>query len=437
MKGPGAIAAIVAAIAMGAAWPWVAAHRAQTGAIAIAPVQADYRQRDALISFYEREARRDSSDQITRRVLAGQYMQRFREAGDLNDVTRALAAANLSLRLQPGGNTAALGVMASADLALHRFAAALTAERAAIEATPFDDNAWAESASILMEQGRYLEAARILGRPLAADPNPTRMSIAARYDELTGNLTGARVAMSQATEIVDRMVVVPAYTRSWYHMRDAQLAFEEGDTSAASAQFDEALRIFPDNAMALLFEAKMYRAHGDWADALTAAKRSADLYPLPQALGYEADAQRALGDPAAAARTDELIRAEQRLFNTQGVNDRLLAMYYAEHREHLGDALVAARADLARRGDEIYADDAMAWVLAALGRWPQARVYAVRATRLGTADPELQYHAGIIAWHAGAFAEARGRLRAALSADPEFHPFYAADARQVLASIGG
>ena len=188
--------------------------------------------------------------------------------------------------------------------------------------------------------------------------------------------------------------------------------------------------------MALLFQAKFYRARRDWPRALAAAQRSAELYPLPQALGYQADAQRALGDAAGAHRTDTLIRAEQRLFNAQGVNDRLLATYYAEHHEHLGDALAEARADIAKRGNEIYADDTMAWVLAALQRWPQARIYALRAARTGTADPEVQYHCAIVAWHTGHGAEARRRLQAALTADPQFHPFYADDARRVLAELG-
>ena len=60
--------------------------------------------------------------------------------------------------------------------------------------------------------------------------------------------------------------------------------------------------------MALLFQAKFYRAHHDWQRALTSATRSAELYPLPQALGYEADAQRAVGDRESADRTDALIR---------------------------------------------------------------------------------------------------------------------------------
>ncbi|MGA8476163.1 MAG: tetratricopeptide repeat protein [Candidatus Cybelea sp.] len=435
MRASGAIVAFAAAIAVGAAWPLYSSHRAQASGIAPAPVSTDYRRRNDIVAFEETGLRRDPTDQITLRMLGSEYLQRFREAGDLNDVTRALAVATRSLRLQPQGNVQALDVIASSDLSLHRFRAALEAQREALESAPFDDNARAQIASILMELGRYGQAQRALTHPTDRDPNPTWMSIQARYDQLSGNLAGARVQMGEATAIVDRMISMPAYTRSWYHMRDAQLAFEAGDTSTASAEFDEALRVYPDNAAALLFQAKLYRARRDWARALVAAQRSAQLYPLPQALGYVVDSQLALGDPNGARRTDALIRAEQRLFNAQGVNDRLLAMYYAEHGEHLSDALNEARSDVAKRGDEIYTDDTMAWVLAAMHRWPEARLYAERAVRYGTADPELQYHAGVIASHTGRTAEARRRLRAALAIDPQFHPFYADDARRILALL--
>ncbi len=435
MRTSGAIVAVVAAIAVGGAW--FVADRPRASGAPPAPIVADYLRRNATVAFYETQARRDPDDQVTQRMLGAEYLQRFRETGDLNDVARAAAMANRSLRSQPWGNPQALSVLAASDITVHRFVAALAAERAAVQAAPFDDNARAQTASILMELGRYDQAARILARPGQTDPNPTWMSVRARYDELTGNLAGARVQMAEATALVDRMMTVPAYTRSWYHIRDAQLAFEAGDEGAAGAEFDEALRVFPDNAMALLFQAKLYRARRDWVRALASAKRSAELYPLPQALGYEADAQRALGDEDGARETDALIRAEQRLFNAQGINDRLLAMYYAEHREHLGDALSAARSDVAKRGNEIYADDAMAWVLAAMGRWRAARIYAARATRYETQDPELQYHAGVIAWRTGHRDEARRRLRDALGADDRFHPFYADDARRILAATGG
>ncbi len=398
MTGRAALAAACVALVAAGAWPWFAAHRVQAAAVPDAPIDTEYQQRDRIVAFDEMRVRADPGDQITARMLAGQYLQRFREQGDVGDVARAQIQAERSLRLQPQGNVQALEVLASCDLSLHRFADALVAEERAIDAEPFDENAWAQKASLLMELGRYRDAGAVLARPHQPG-NPTWLSIRARFDELTGRLDLARSVMSQATRTVDEGIEVPAYTRSWFHVRDGQLAFEAGDSPAAAAEYDEALRIYPDNAMALMFQAKLYRARGDWQRALASAARSAQLYPLPQALGYEVDAQRALGDVSGARRTDALIRAEQRLFNVQGTNDRLLAMYYAEHGEHLDDALRAARSDLSKRGNEIYADDTMAWVLAAMGRWKQARIYAVRATRLGTQDPELQYHAAVIARH--------------------------------------
>ena len=254
-----------------------------------------------------------------------------------------------------------------------------------------------------MELGRYAEAANILARPQQRDPNPTWMSIRARYDELTGNLSGARVEMAAATQIVDRMISVPAYARSWYHMRDAQLAFEAGDSSAASRRSStKRCASIPTTRWRCSFRQSFIERSATGRAPSRSAQRSAELYPLPQALGYEADAQRALGDAEERSGPTRSIRAEQRLFNAQGINDRLLAIYYAEHDEHLSDALAAARSDIAKRGNEIYADDTMAWVLARDGpvdAGARLRRNAPRDT--ARKIPSSQYHAGIIALHTG------------------------------------
>ena len=91
--------------------------------------------------------------------------------------------------------------------------------------------------------------------------------------------------------------------------------------------------------------------------------------------------------------------------------------------------------DYRKRGDEIYADDTMAWVLAAMGRWSQARVYAERAVRWSTQDSQVQYHTAIIALHTGHANEARQRLQAALATNPQFDPFDADDGRAQLAKL--
>lgn len=421
-----------------AAWPTFLAHRSVAPAAVFtpAPVIADWKYRDRTVDFYERALEARPDNQVFSRTLALQYLQRFREQGDVGDIARAEVMARRSLAIQPLGNAQADMALGSALLTYHEFRQALRYERDAVAAEPFNDNALAEEASIEMELGEYRAARRILSaEPPGSGENPAWEAVQARYDELTGRLTEARRLIDRATRAMDSDFSNPAYSRSWFHMRAGQLAWEAGDDSAAAKEFDTALRMYPENSMALMFQARLYHSLGQWHQTLAAAERSAALYPSPQALGYEADAQRALGDDVGAAATDDLIRAVERLGNIHGINDRLLANYYAEHGVHLRDALRTALADHRVRGDEIYADDTVAWALAANGRWSEAYRFAELATRYGTQDPLLQLHAGIIAAHIGHRDEAKRRLETALGLNPRFHPYYAREARRLIAML--
>ena len=423
------------AIAAIAAWPVWSLQRAPAAAdFGAAPAPHDYLDRDRVVAFYERQVASDPDDQVTLRMLAAAYLQRFRERNDLGDVVRAENAAQRSLRLQPLGNDAADTTLAGALVAYHRFNEALSYERDAIAAVPTNADARAQAASILMELGRYEDARRELP---PGDAGAGAATVRARLEELTGRLSLARNAIAQSARDVDRLIAAPAYTRSWYHLRAAQLAFEAGDDNAVDAELRESLRLFPDNAAAWMARAQWLAGLHRWQESLAAATRSAELYPLPQALGYQADAQRALGDAGGAAQTDALIDAERKLYNVAGINDRLLAAYYARRGRHLDDALRMAASDLRKRGDEVYADDTLAWVLAARGCWQRAYTFAERAVRLGTEDPYLQYHAGAIAMETGRRNEARSRLARALAENPHFDPVYADDARRRLAQLGG
>lgn len=426
----GILAGALAALAV---WPAAVSHFAAEPSFTPAPLVRDYASRDAYVRFYEREVRNEQRDQIAMRMLAALYMQRYREQYDANDIERARRWAERSIALQPQGNTSAQMTLASTHLAYHEFEAALAREREAVRGEPSNVAAVAQIASLQMELGHYDRARAALDAiPRNARENPAVDAVAARLDELTGQLSRARSRIDAAIRTIDGDTGASAYDRSWYHFRAGQLAFESGDAAGALDAFDLSLADFPNNAATLMWEARVYRAQGRWKQSLDAATRSADLYPLPQTLGYKADAQRALGDDAGARETDALIDAERRLFDVRGVNDRLLALYYAERRTHLSNALVAARSDYHRRGDEIYADDTMAWVLAALGRWPEARVFAQRAVRLGTQDADVQYHAAVVALHTGHRREGMMRLRAALHMNPDFDPFDAPAARKLL-----
>ena len=68
-------------------------------------------------------------------------------------------------------------------------------------------------------------------------------------------------------------------------------------------------------------------------------------------------------------------------------------------------------------------------------RWDEARTHAARATRYGTQNSLIEYHAGVIAAHFNDRVAAKTAFRAALSLNASFHPVFADDARARLASL--
>lgn len=418
-----------------AAWPFIGSQRAAAG-VYVAPVLPDYRFRDQTIAFYEHRVHADRADQISAKLLAAQYMQRYREAQDVGDVLRSIAQARRSIELQPQNNAGAMEIAASAYIALHLFRTALRCERAAHAGNPYDSNEPAQMASLEMELGDYTAAAHDLIAAARIKNTPTVMAVRARYDELTGHLQAARRLLQIAAQQTDEVADNSAQSRAWYHFRSGELAFSSGDVNAAKDEERLAITQFPNFEVAYRALARFCWASEDWHCALDAASKGANIIPEPETLGYEADAQNALGDAAGAKQTQELIFAVERIGNAYHINDRLLAVYYAEHGVRLDDAYRIAQREVQTRGDEIYAQDTLAWCAAMDGKWDVAQRAAREATRYGTQDPRIQFHAGMIALHFGDRTQARRRLEEALRLNAQFDPFYANRAREVLQQLG-
>ncbi len=422
-------------------WPWFIGHRvADATAVSIptaAPGDRDDERRDSLIAFWEGAVRENhTSDMLSPRELANQYLQRYREKGDIGDVLRAQHMAQRSLTVQ-SRNIGATAEMAAVMLTLHRFRAALRYVDEDIPYDPAGPEFLSQKASLLMELGEYRQADVTLDRVRSSDRNSVAVeTIRSRYDELTGHLAQARTLLSDATAQFDVDAGgAAAQPRAWYRFRAGELAFEAGDNDAAIADERDALALFPTYNLALKDLAKFELANHHYAEALDAATKGAQVTPFPETLGYEADAQAALGDPKAAAATRDLVFTIERIGNAYRVNDRLLAIYYADHRLRPNDALAIARREAAVRGDEIYAQDTLAWAAAMAGHWNEARRAATQATRFETEDPIIQFHAGMIALHFGERVEAKRRLTRALALNANFHPVYADQARQALATL--
>ena len=435
------IAVALIAIVAFAVWPTFVESRTDRGNAAAlpsaAPITADYLTRSKTIAFWEKATSQNiRQDMLSPRQLADQYLQRYRETGDVGDVLRARAAALKSLKAQPRGNTQADVELASVDLELHQFAAALAETKFIETYDPGDPQMLVREASLDLELGEYEAAKRIIDI-LPQDPSGfagiSHDTLVARYDELTGHLSAALLARPSA--FINAQFEAPAQSRAWFFFRAGELAFESGDNDAAIADETKALTIFPHFGDALRFRARFECALKKWQPCLDDATASANITPYPETLGYEADAQRALGQADAAKQTDDLIATVERIGNSYHISDRLLAIYYSSHRIHTADAYAIAKRELAVRHD-ILTQDTLAWAAAMDGRWDEARAWDAKAMRYDTEIPVMQYHAGVIAEHFGDRAAAHRYLAKALALNPQFDAVYADDARSRLSALG-
>src|SRR5262249_7739524 len=114
--------------------------------------------------------------------------------------------------------------------------------------------------------------------------------------------------------------------------------------------------------------------------------------------------------------------------------NRELAVFYADHDMKLPESLELAQRELEVRHD-VYTQDVLAWSLYKNGKLQEAANAVDHTLRLGTRDAVFYYHAAVIQRAMGNEPATRNYLQRALAINPEFHIFYADDARHMLATM--
>jgi tetratricopeptide (TPR) repeat protein len=209
------------------------------------------------------------------------------------------------------------------------------------------------------------------------------------------------------------------------------LHLASGDIDAANSAIDRAAAALPDDAMVLAAQARIASARSDDAKAEQLLRRAIELRPLPEYAAALGELLEADGRDAEAREQYALVRATQQLLAANGVDtDIELALFEADH----GDPQTAYEQALAAyaRRPGVYGADTLAWAAYRGGRIDEAQRYTSEALRLGSADPSLLYHAGMIALAAGDFATAERHLERALVGEAALPPSYATDARAAL-----
>lgn len=386
------------------------------------------------IAFYAMRAKRDPQSALDYTMLAGAYLQRCRETGDLQDATRAEQAARHSLHIRTRRNAAAYSVLASCLLTQHRFDEALASATTARALQPDNTQAGYLCAEILLERGDYA-AAEALERSNGQPEEAVGKALRARFLEINGQPENALTLLRQAQELADRNVDLPRENLAWFHMRVGDELANLGRADAAEQAYREAVEIFPHDYRVLAGLTRLAAGRGDWNATLDWGQKAAAIVPTPEVLALLGDAYTALGRKVEAERQYSLIETIAGLSRAQGsVYDRQRVLFCADHNRHLDEAITLARRELTTRHD-IYAYDTLAWICCRTGRLDEAAKAMKQALSRNTQDARLFYHAGVLAYQRGERAQAKTCLTRCLAINPYFQPFAPAEARQLLAQL--
>lgn len=361
-------------------------------------------------------------------MLASAYMQNARETGDFSLNARAEEALARAEAAEPGDYDA-LKLRAKLLLTYHRFAEALEVAKSARERNPRDHDNYGAMTDALVELGDYDGAVAAAQAMVDLRPDTASYSRVSYLRELHGDAKGAVEAMRVAVEAASPKDPEGV---AWCRVHLGDALAREGKPAEAEREYDHALFVFPDYHVALAAKARARLAAGDTDVAARFYQRAIERVPLPDYAAALGDLYTKLGRADDARRQYELVEFVERAGAQGGTYTRQLAMFWADHDTRLDDALSVARGEREARRD-IYTADLLAWCLYKKGQYSEAKAAMDEALRLGTRDPRLLFHAGMIAGASGDRSGGAKYLRQALAINPSFDVLQADAARRALA----
>ena len=385
------IGAIATAVALGAGWT---VARVQTPArpAPASPADTELALRSEHIAFYARRLVEDPESAADHAQLAGLYLQRARESGDIEDYHRAERAARRSLAIRSARNGKTRLVLASSLLARHRFPEALQEARALVAEQPEVSSYRALLGEIELEMGDY-DAARATFATLASVQRELAVAPRlARWAEITGRTAEARRLLQRALADARARVDLPNEQVAWFHLRVGDLELRDGHLRAAEAAFRAGLALRAGDERLIAGMARLEAARRKWRRVIAYGDELGDRADIAT-LALVGDAHAARGDSADAqrwyARAEAKARAAPEPFNRQWTLFRL------EHGIRVRETLALLREEIRVRRD-VYGYDQLALAFLLSGEHRAARIAMAQALRLGTRDPMLMRHAGMI-----------------------------------------
>ena len=358
-------------------------------------------------------------------VLGRLWVRKARDTADPGFYSNAGACAEVVAQIEPG-NRMGRGLEAQVRLNEHEFAKAMDLADQTLARDPDDLVALGVKSDACLELGRFDDAVKAAQRMVDVKPNLPAYVRASYLKWLSGNNDEAkRIARLAIDAGKDPHDPEPG---AWAIVQSAMIFWSEGDYAGADAGFDLALARMPAFPPALAGKGRAALVRGDAKKAAELLSQSYEQSPLVETAWLLGDARAAAGDAEGA--TKAYAEVEKR---GRQSDHRSLAMFWAVKNKNADDAVRFAEGEKKVRGDFV-TEDALAWAYYRAGRFKDAKEASDRATRLGTRDAQMWFHAGAIKIALGDKAAGVKQIKEALKLSPHFDVSGAEEAGAMVAA---
>jgi tetratricopeptide (TPR) repeat protein len=388
---------------------------------------------DRRITFWKQRTQARGASELDWNALGDVFDLKGRMTGDVSQYVAAKLAYESAIGIAANSSAAHAGdarVLAT----LHDFNGALAEATRTVELNANALGALGVIFDSSVELGQ-IDVAKLALTDLQRSVDGPSISVReARLAFLRGD-TASAVQLAEGAAADSREAGDLASNTAFFEFTAAEYQLFAGNLDSAGDHYSTALALLPGYPLAIFGEARVAYARDDLPGAITLMKSATAALPRPDMLAFLGDLYALSGDPAKAAdqyATVDFIASMTESSGAGSVYDRAYSVFLSDHGRDIAKALTLASDELLQRKD-IYGYDAYAWALHANGRDAEALDAVSQALTLGTADPTLLMHAGLIELANGLTGEGRAHLQQALALNPSVAPLVTDTARKALA----
>ncbi|MCE7935657.1 MAG: hypothetical protein DYG96_13855 [Chlorobi bacterium CHB2] len=333
-------------------------------------------------------------DQLANYLKAAEiYLQESRVSGDHHFYIPVASAILDTVLVRQPSNFEGLMLRAFISMTQHQFANAKQQIQKAIATNSKNAFAWGVLCDAFVELGQYDSAVVACDSMMAIRPDIRAYSRASYLRELFGDAKGAMELMLQAVNSGGS----GEESKAWAAYTLGMLYLNAGKLDTAQYIFQKTLEERPSYPYATAGQAMAKGMRGEYPAAMELLTGVMEVSTEHIFLEQLADLYLAMNKPQEAKGLEQKVIKAFKQHEESGWNvDRELALFSANHRINLDDAVARAKRDHQSRPANIDACDTYAWALFQNNNAADALPLIRTAIRMNTQHATLFYHAAAI-----------------------------------------